>query len=210
MTIELYPSFYHLTDYTSPYSPAALSYRKPQLLLHRYRCYQINIHCYVISRHYHLYSFRKLNYTSYICRPEVKLRPVSLEEWCVPPAFLLRQYIRLCLKFGMGGYRTGLCQYLPSLYFFPLCASYEYSNIISFLSLIQQFPEPLYSCYYCLLGRLYSYYLYFVSYFYYSPLYPPCYYCPSTAYAEYIFYRHHERFFYVPLRDRYVFVYGIH
>ncbi len=80
---------------------ATLANRKTQTVFHRNRCYQRRNHLHIVTRHHHLNTFRQLNRTRYVRRPEVKLRPITLKERRVTPALFLRQNVHLCLKLGV-------------------------------------------------------------------------------------------------------------
>src|SRR5207248_8382409 len=75
---------------------AAFADRKPQLLLHRDRRDQLDRHLRVIPRHHHLHPRRQLHRPRHIRRPQVKLRPIPLEEgvWR-PPSSLVSTYTSL-------------------------------------------------------------------------------------------------------------------
>ena len=53
------PLFNDFTYHSGADSPTAFPYRKPQLLLHSYRCYQLSRNGYIVSRHNHLYTLRQ-------------------------------------------------------------------------------------------------------------------------------------------------------
>src|SRR4030043_552148 len=195
---------------TCPYRPSTLSDCKPQLLLHRYRCYELNNLTYVVTRHHHLYPFRQLRYSRHIRRPEIKLRPVSLEKWCVPPTLFLRQYIYLCLELRMRRYAPRLRKNHPPLHFILTRAPQQYPYVVPCSSFIQKLPEHLYSRGYRLPRLPYPYYLYLFSYLDYPALYSPRYHGPAPGYRTYILYRHQKWLLYRPLRCRYVTVHRIH
>src|SRR6266545_2102184 len=69
---------------------ATLTDRKPQPLGHRDRGDQPHGHLGVIPRHRHLGPLRQRHLTRHISGPEVKLRPVIVEERRMPPPLLPR------------------------------------------------------------------------------------------------------------------------
>src|SRR2546427_3378199 len=80
---------------------AALADREAQPLLHRNRRDQLDRHLRVVPRHHHLHPRRQLHRPRHIRRPEIKLRPIPLEERRVPPPPFLRQDVHLALKLGV-------------------------------------------------------------------------------------------------------------
>jgi len=81
-----------------------------KFLLHGNWCDQVRLQRYVVSGHHHLHSLRK----------QVKLRPVSIEKRRVTSAFLLVQYVRLCLELRMRRYRSRLRYHLTPLHLVSL------------------------------------------------------------------------------------------
>src|ERR1700681_848448 len=68
---------------------------EPQSLVHGDGGDQLHFQVHVIARHHHLHALRQLRPSGYVRGPEVKLRPVSLEERSVPPPLFLRQHVHL-------------------------------------------------------------------------------------------------------------------
>src|SRR2546428_237278 len=77
---------------------AAFADRKPQLLLHRDRRDQLDRHLRVVPRHHHLHAGGELHPPRHIRPPQGKLRPITLEERGMPPAFLFGEHVHLALK----------------------------------------------------------------------------------------------------------------
>src|SRR3989442_3039886 len=74
-----------LGDHAGAHCAAALADREAQLLLHRDRRDQLDRHLRVVPRHHHLPPRRQLHRPGDVRGPEIKLRPVPLEERRVPP-----------------------------------------------------------------------------------------------------------------------------
>src|SRR5437773_742352 len=74
-----------LGDHAGAHGAAALADREAQLLLHRDRRDQLDRHLRVVPRHNHLHPRWQLHRPRHVRRPEIKLRPVPLEERRVPP-----------------------------------------------------------------------------------------------------------------------------
>src|SRR5207302_9133847 len=75
------------------YGAPAFADRKPQALVHGHWRDQLYFQAHVVARHHHLHSLRQLRHARDVRCPEVKLRPVALEEWRVSPALILAQYV---------------------------------------------------------------------------------------------------------------------
>src|SRR6266849_5459054 len=95
---------------------AAFADRKPQLLLHRDRRDQLDRHLRVVPRHHHLHAGGQLHRPRHVRRPQVKLRPIPLEERRMPPAFLLAQDLHLTLKLRVRRDAPRLRQHHPPLH----------------------------------------------------------------------------------------------
>ena len=123
------------------------------------------VHRDVVSRHAHLCSFRQLQISCYVCRSEVELRSVSVEERRVSSAFFLLQYVYFSLELCVRVDRSRLLHSTCPLSISFLCTPLSSAPMLSPVSaLIQQLSEHLYSCYYYL-SLLFSksYDFYFVS-----------------------------------------------
>src|SRR5579862_1236801 len=143
---------------------AAFADREPQSLLKRHRRDQRDLRTHVVSRHHHLHSRRQLHVSRHVCRPKIKLRPVSREEWRVPPTLFLRQHIRLRLELRMRRDRSRLTQHLPALYFILFRSSQQQAYVVSRHPFVQQLPEHLHARHRLLHRRTEAYNLYFFSY----------------------------------------------
>src|SRR3989441_1050030 len=74
-----------LADGSGTHRVPAFADGEPQALLHRHRRDQLDHQLHVVSRHYHLRAGRKFGDSGHVRRPQIKLRPVTLEERRVPP-----------------------------------------------------------------------------------------------------------------------------
>src|SRR5262249_43575491 len=80
---------------------AALADREAQPVLARDRRHQLHVHLDVVARHHHLHPGGQRHRSRHVRRPEVELRPVSVEERRVPPALFLLEHVHLCLELGV-------------------------------------------------------------------------------------------------------------
>src|SRR5947208_2135050 len=132
---------------------AAFADRKPQLLLHRDRRDQLARHLRVVPRHHHLHPRRQLHRPRHVRRPQIKLRPIPLEERRMPPAFFLGQDVHLALKLRVRRDALRLRQHHPPLHLVLLDAPEQEPDVVPRLPLIQQLPEHLHPPHHHLLVR---------------------------------------------------------
>src|SRR5512145_757343 len=109
---------------------AALADGEAQPLLHRDRADQLHRHLDVVPRHDHLGPRGQLHRPRHVGGAEIKLRPVALEEWRMPPALLFGEHVHLALELGVRGDAAGLGQDLPALDFLALRASQEHAHVV--------------------------------------------------------------------------------
>src|SRR5256885_14081348 len=81
-----YPSLDDFGDDAGSDGAAAFADRKPQLLLHRNRRDQLNLHRHIVPRHHHLGPRGKRHDPGHVGRPEIKLRTIVGEGRRGPPA----------------------------------------------------------------------------------------------------------------------------
>src|SRR5438132_13543117 len=132
-----------LGDDARAHRAATLADREAQLLLHRDRRDQLDRHLRVVPGHHHLHPRRQLHRPRHVRRPEVKLRPVPLEEGRVPPPLLLRQHVHLALKLRVRRDRLRLRQHHPPLHLVLLHPPQEHPPVVPPLPLLPAPAEPL-------------------------------------------------------------------
>src|SRR2546422_112673 len=147
---------------------AAFADRKPQLLLHRDRRDQLDRHLRVVPRHHHLHPRRQLHRPRHVRRPQIKLRPIPLEERRMPPAFFLRQDVHLTLKLRVRRDALRLRQHHPPLHLVLLHPPQQQPHVVPRLPLVQQLAEHLHPRHHRLLVRPEPHHLHFL-----PPLHPP-------------------------------------
>src|SRR5579875_394368 len=72
-----------------------------QTFFHSNRSNEMHGQGYIITRHHHFYSLRKLHFTCYVGSTEIELRTVVIEERRMPATFLFAQYIHFTFKVSM-------------------------------------------------------------------------------------------------------------
>src|SRR5437870_3446268 len=151
---------------------AAFADRKPQLLLHRDRRDQLDRHLRVVPRHHHLHPRRQLHRPRHVRRPQIKLRPIPLEERRMPPAFFLGQDVHLALKLRVRRDALRLRQHHPPLHLVLLDAPEQEPDVVPRLPLIQQLPEHLHPPPPHLLVRPKPHHLHFLPHLHLPPPHP--------------------------------------
>src|SRR5882672_11010616 len=138
-------SFDHFGDDACADGLAALADREAQALLHRDGRDQRHHHLHVVPGHHHLGALRELHRPRHIGRPEVKLRPVVVEERRMPPALFFGEHVHLALELRVRGDRAGLRQHLATLDLFSFRASQENADVVPRLALVQDLPDHLHA-----------------------------------------------------------------
>src|SRR5207247_2789245 len=150
-----------LRDHAGADGAAAFADRKPQLLLHRDRRDQLDRHLRVVPRHHHLDAGGEFHRPRHVRRPQVKLRPIPLEERRMPPAFLFGQDVDLALKLRVRRDALRLRQHHPPLHLVLLHAPQQEPDVVPRLPLIQQLAEHLHPRHHYLLVRPEPHHLHF-------------------------------------------------
>src|SRR5690606_9144532 len=105
-----------------------------QAFFHGDRRNQLDRHLHVVSRHYHLGARRQFDAAGDVRGPEVKLRPIAVEERGVTTAFVLAQHVHVGGEVGVRGDRARLGQHLTTLDFFTLGAAQQDANVVARLT----------------------------------------------------------------------------
>src|SRR5574340_1171098 len=124
---------------------AAFANREPQPLVHGHRSDQLHFQVHVVARHHHLRAFRQRRHSRHVRRPEVELRPVSLEERRVPPALFLAQHVHFTAELLVRRDRLRLRHHLPALHVRLLNAPQQQPHVVTGLPLVQQLLEHLHA-----------------------------------------------------------------
>src|SRR5690625_1734510 len=124
---------------------ATFANREALPLFHRDRHDQVHLKTRIVSRHNHLDTFRQVNRAGDIGGAEVKLRTISIKEWCVATAFVLRKNIDLSLRLHMRSDRLRSCENLSALNRLFLNSAKEDADVVPGLPLIEHLPEHLHT-----------------------------------------------------------------
>src|SRR3989449_1853696 len=177
---------------------AAFADRKPQLLLHRDRRDQLDRHLRVVPRHHHLHPRRQLHRPRHVRRPQVKLRPIPLEERRMPPAFLFGQDVHLALKLRVRRDAPRLRQHHPPLHLVLLPPPQQQPHVVPRLPLIQQPAEHLHPPHHHLLVRPKPHHLHFPPHLHLPPLAPARRHRPPPPCRKHVPHPHQERLLHLP------------
>src|SRR6266496_156077 len=200
-----------LDDAAGTHGAATLTDREPQPLGHRDRGDQPHGHLGVIPRHRHLGPLRQGDLTGDVGGPEVKLRPIVIEERRVPPPLLPRQHIHLRAELSMRRDRPRLGKDLATLHIIPPRPTQQHPDVVTRLPLIQQLAEHLHPSHHRLgRGRADPNDLHLLPHLHHTLLHPPGHHSPPPGDREHILNRHQERLIDLPLRLRNVMIPRIH
>src|SRR5580658_4729201 len=179
-------------DGAGAYRAATLADGKTQTLFHRHRGVQLNLQLYVVPWHHHLRAFRQLRRPGYVRCPEVKLRPVAIEERRVTAALFLAQHVNLTLELGVRRNRPRLGQDHSALHVFLGDAAQQQTGVVSGKSFIQLLFEHLDPGDYGLAGFPEADDLRFLAYLDLAPLDPARYHRAAAGNGEDVLDRHQE------------------
>src|SRR5207302_10446407 len=162
-----------LGDHAGAHRAAAFADPDPQLLLHRNRRDQLDRHLRVVPRHHHLPPRRQLHRPRHVRRPQVKLRPIPLENRRVPPPLVLRQHVHFARKLRVRRDAPRLRQHHPPLHLVLLHPSQQQAHVVPRLPLVQQLAKHLHPRHHRLLVRPKPHHLHFLPHLHLPPPHPP-------------------------------------
>src|SRR5215813_3855886 len=110
---------------------------------HRHRLDQLDRHRHVVPRHHHLHPTGQRAHPRHVRRPKVKLWPVPVEKWRVPPPLVLPQHVHLRLELLVRLDRPRLRQHLPPLHLVLVNAAQQGADVIARPPFIEQLPKHL-------------------------------------------------------------------
>ncbi len=102
-----------LGNLTCTYRTATFADRETQTYVDSNRVDELYGNRGVVTGHYHVHAFRKLNLTGYVERTEVELRTVFVVERSVPTSLVFLQDVDLSLEFGVRSDRAGFATTIP-------------------------------------------------------------------------------------------------
>src|SRR3990172_244759 len=122
---------------------AAFADGEAQPLPKGHRLDQLDRHAHVVAGHYHLHPFRQLHRPRHVCRPNVELRAVAVEERRMPPTLLLGEHVHLGGKVGVRLDRAGLGQDPAPDDVRTLHPTQEAAHVVARLAVVKDLAEHL-------------------------------------------------------------------
>ena len=113
------------------------------VLFHRDRANELDVHLDVVARHAHLNFFRKVDRTGNVRRAEVELRTITAHERGRTTAFFLRQDVNVGFEFHVRGDGARLGQALTALDFFAFDTAEKETDVVAGLTLVKRLFEHL-------------------------------------------------------------------
>src|SRR5271165_2682017 len=202
--------FQNLRHRAGAHRAATFTNRESQSLIHGDRRDQLHFQLHVIARHHHLHAFRQLRHARHVRRPEVELRPVALEERCVPSPFFLRQHVYFALKLLVRLDRARLRYHLPALHVVLFNPAQQQAYVVARPAFVQQLLKHLNAGDHRLPRVLESDDLHFLADLADALLNAPRHHRAPALNREYVLNRHDERLVDDALRHRYVRVDLLH
>src|SRR5262245_16237256 len=181
---------------------AALADREAKTFLAGDRRDQLDLQVDVVPRHHHLRPLGQRAQPRHVRRPEVELRPVSLEERRVTPALFLLQDIDLALELLVRRDAPGLRQHLSALDLLALRAAQQRADVVARAPLVQQLAEHLHARHDRLRRRPETNDLDLLAHLHDAALHAARHHRPAARDREHVLDRHQERLLDLPLRLR--------
>src|SRR6185369_3848137 len=110
----------NFSNYSRSYGLASFADGKPLRLFERNRSNQFNRNLHRVSGHNHLCSFGERDISGHICRSNVELRLVTLEEWSVSSALFFLQDVYFSRKIVVWSSCARFAENLSASYVFFL------------------------------------------------------------------------------------------
>src|SRR5690554_1092328 len=199
-----------LGDHAGTNGTAAFTNREAQTIFHGDRSDQGNSHFHVVTRHYHLNTFRQFARTGHVSGPEVELRTVALEERSMTTTFFFGQYVHFTLELGVRLDRTRYTQNLTTLYVVTLGTTQQNTYVLTGTTFVQQLAEHLNASTSGLGGITDTNDFHFVTNADDTTLYTTGNYSTTARDREYVFDRHQERLVNRTLRLRDVVIQSLY
>src|SRR5579862_4165248 len=206
----IFQLLHNLRNRSSADRVSAFADCKPQTLFHRHRRNQLDHQTDVISRHHHLGARRKFRHTRHVCRSQVKLRTVALEEWRVPSTFFFGEDIHLSFEFGVRSNGPRLRQHHAAFDIFFRNAAQQKSGIVSGHAFVQLLLKHFDAGHHRLAGLAEADDFYFLADLHLAALDTSCDYRAASLNRKNVFNRHQERLVQFARRLRHALVHCFH
>ena len=121
---------------TSAYCVTTLTDSELKTLLHSDRSDEVCFDCYVVTRHAHVCSLRKLDNACNVCCSEVELRTITSYEGLMTATLFLCKNVNLACELCVRSCCAGLSDNLTSFNFLTVDTTEEAADVVTSLSLI--------------------------------------------------------------------------
>ena len=197
-------------DLTRTYRTATFTDCETQTFVASNRSDEFHVDSYVVTRHYHFYTFGESDFARYVKRTDVELRTVVVVERSVTTTFFFLQDINLSLEFRVGFYLSRVADYHTTFDFVLVDTTEQQTYVITSFTFVEDLTEHLNTGYNRFLVGTQTQDLYLVAYFYTTGLDTTRSNSTTTSNREYILNRHQEGFINITRRQRNPSIYGIH
>ena len=198
-------------DLTRTYRTATFTDCETQTFVASNRSDEFHVDSYVVTRHYHFYTFGESDFARYIKRTDVELRTVVVVERSVTTTFFFLQDINLSLEFRVGFYLSRVADYHTTFDFVLVDTTEEETYVITSFSLIEEFAEHFHTGNnrFLAIGTETDD-LNLITYFDDTGFDTTGSNSTTTGNREYVFNRHQEGFVDIARRQRNPSIYGVH
>ena len=128
-------------DLTRTYRTATFTDCETQTFVASNRSDEFHVDSYVVTRHYHFYTFGESDFARYVKRTDVELRTVVVVERSVTTTFFFLQDINLSLEFRVGFYLSRVADYHTTFDFVLVDTTEQQTYVVTSFTLIQQLAE---------------------------------------------------------------------
>src|SRR5690606_7294811 len=125
----------------SAYGTSAFADSKAETFFHSDGVDEFNLKRHVVARHHHFNAAGQDHVTCNVSSSEIKLRTVTIEEWCVTTAFIFTQYINFTFEVFVWVYGAGFANYHTSLDVVFVDTAEQDTGIISGFTSREYFSE---------------------------------------------------------------------
>ena len=197
-------------DLTRTYRTATFTDCETQTFVASNRSDEFHVDSYVVTRHYHFYTFGESDFARYIKRTDVELRTVVVVERSVTTTFFFLQDINLSLEFRVGFYLSRVADYHTTFDFVLVDTTEQQTYVITSFTFVEDLTEHLNTSYNRFLVGAQTQDLYLVANFYATGFDTTRSNSTTTSNREYVLNRHQEGFINITRRQRNPSIYGIH
>ena len=98
---------------------------------------EFHVDGYVVTRHYHFYTFGESDFARYVKRTDVELRTIVVVERSVTTTFFFLQDINLSLEFRVGFYLSRVADYHTTFDFILVDTTEQQTYVITSFTFVE-------------------------------------------------------------------------